>query len=98
MSDVPELDKLLEEAENVRRNKKWARNDRLFRHTIGYMLLSVLLIFPAGLLFGPLGAVVIAMCFILSILPALCLSVYDLLSDCFTDPPPRDPTKRYNYK
>lgn len=98
MSDVPELDRLIEEADNVRRNTRWETRDRIFRHSLGYLMLCVLLIIPSALLLGPFGVYIIATCAVVSLCPAFCLAVSELLKECFTDPPPRDPTKRYTYK
>lgn len=98
MSDIPELDQLLAEADIVRRNREWERMDRLFRRTAGYFLLSCLLILPCGILFGKIGAVVAAGCAVLSVTPVFIIAVGVLLHACFKDPPQRDMTRRYTYK
>lgn len=98
MSDVPELDRLLDEAENVKRNLQWARQDRLFRRTLGLFIIGVLAIVPLVIVFGEIGAVIAASWIVISSLPILGLGLHTILRGCFTDPPRRDPTKRYNYK
>jgi len=96
MSDVPELDRLLDEANSVKRNMAWERQDRFFRRTMGCMFLSLLSLPVLFALFGKNGVVISMACVLLSALPVLVLSIYVVLVDCFTDPPPRDATKRYN--
>lgn len=98
MSDIPELDRLIEESENVRRNKMWDLQDRIIRRTLGYFMLSLLLIIPLSILFGKYGAVAAIMSALVSTTPLLFWAIYILLHGCFIDPPPRDPTKRYMYK
>lgn len=95
MSDIPELDRLIDEAENVKRNNEWDRMDRFFRRSLGYFMLSALSMLPLSLVFGKTGAAMGAVCAVLSAVPLLCVACYTLLHDCFTDPPRRDPTKRY---
>lgn len=98
MSEIPELDRLIAEADNVRFNTAWDRMDRFMRRTLGCFMLSMLLMLVLGGLFGKTGAAIGAVCVVLSVMPALCVVFYILMRDCFTDPPRRDPTKRYNYK
>lgn len=97
MSEIPELDRLLEEAENVRFNTQWDRTDRFMRRTLGCFILSMLLTLVLGGLFGKSGVAFGLGCALLSVMPVLWFALYVLLRGCFTDPPPRDPTKRYKY-
>lgn len=98
MSDVPELDRLLDEHENVKRNMYWESRDMFFRRTMGYMTLSVLLMLPLGLLFGVSGVVLATVLFCLTVVPFLLISLAELMLSCFMDPPRRDRTKRYMHK
>ena len=95
MSDVPELDRLLDEHENVKSNMYWENRDMFFRRTMGYMTLSALLMLPLGLLFGVSGVVLATVFFCLTVAPFLLISLAELMVFCFMDPPRRDRTKRY---
>lgn len=95
MSDVPELDRLIEEVDIVRRNTEWDRHDRFFRRSMGSVLVSMLSIPVLALLFGQVGVVISMVLVLLSSLPVLVTTIYVLLGACFIDPPRRDPTKRY---
>lgn len=95
MSDVPELDRLLDEHENVKRNMYWESRDRFFRRTMGYATIAALLTIPCGLLLGASGVWISTVFFCLSIVPFLLISLAELLLACFMDPPRRDLTKRY---
>jgi hypothetical protein len=98
MSAVPELDRLLDEHATVKKNKRWAQRERLHRRAFGCMLLCVLTFFPLVLFFGDIGAFICGGVMLFCLAPILTSAVFDLLTVCFTDPPPRDPTKRYTYK
>lgn len=98
MSDVPELDRLLEEEANIRRNRAWDKRDRFFNLTLACMILSVLICLPASLLLGEIGIFISTALFFAAILPALAGAAFELLNALLTPPPRRDPTKRYNYK
>jgi hypothetical protein len=98
MSDVPELDRLLDERANVKKNKQWEWRDRLHRRAFGCMLLCVLTFFPLVFLFGDVGAFICGGVMLFCLAPILAAAVFEVLAECFKDPPPRDPTKRYHYK
>lgn len=100
MSAIPELDRLIDEAENIKRNNEWARIDRFFRRSMGCAFISMLVMPVLGILFDKIGVAVALMALIgllVFVLPVLALGVYTVLHECFTDPPPRDPTKRYKH-
>lgn len=97
MSEIPELDRLIEEADNVRHNTAWDWHDRLFRRSMGCAFISLLLLPVLAALFGKSGAVISMVALLLSITPVLALGVYGVLHECFTDPRPKDPTKRYKH-
>lgn len=95
MSDVPELDRLIEEADTVRQNLYWESRDMFFRRTMGYATLTALMTLPLGVLFGVSGIWLSTVFFCLTIVPFFVISMAELLLSCFMDPPRRDPTKRY---
>lgn len=97
MSEIPELDRLIEEADNVRHNTAWDWQDRLFRRSMGCAFISLLSLPVLAMLFGKSGAVVSMVALLLSIAPVFALGAYVVLHECFTDPQPRDPTKRYKH-
>ena len=89
MSDVPELDKLLEEHENVKINLKWLKRERAFRLFLLLNIISVILLLGNIGLFFP----------IIGILSSLTLAIKESVSDLFEINPKKiDLTKRYNYK
>lgn len=98
MSDVPELDDLLEEAERRKISVAWERQDRFFRRWMGCAFISLLSIPVLGTLFGKTGVAAALLAVLISTLPILILGVYFVLHACFTDPPRRDHTKRYIFK
>lgn len=98
MSDVPELDTLLEEAETVRNNRRWSRGERLWRLTVGCAVLSFLLSLPLMFLFGDVGALIGTVLLCGSLLPTLVRGVFDFLVWAFQPPKPYDYTKRYQHK
>lgn len=95
MSDVPELDRLIDEANNVKRNTAWEWQTWLFRRSMGCAFISMLALPVLGLTLGPIGAKIAIVGLLLSVSPVLLLGVYAVLEECFTDPPRRDPTRRY---
>jgi len=98
MSDVPELDRLLEEAELVRRNVQWERTDRFMRRTLGCVVVCALLTIPLGVIFGRTGVAVGVVAVLMTTAPILAAAVYMIIRECFNDPPRKDPTKRYKYQ
>lgn len=98
MSDVPELDRLLEEAELVRRNLQWERTDRFMRVSLGCVVVCALLTIPLGVLFGKIGIAAGLVAVLFSAAPIFGAAVYMILRECFAAPPKRDPTKRYKYR
>jgi hypothetical protein len=82
MSDVPELDRLLEEHDIFKLNVAWDRRERLFLMIIRIFIL-VFSTFMMCLLFGCLGIFTLFLAkFMWIIVP---------------NPPFKDPFKRYNY-
>lgn len=98
MKEIPELEEIIRDSENSRFNKAWDKRDRLFRRSMGYMLMGVFCIVPLGLFIGHIGIITGCILFIVSSLPVILLNLVEIFSFCFKDPTPRDPTKRYLYK
>lgn len=100
MSDIPELDRLIEESENFRRNKKWRRQDRIFKLSILFGIFSFVLFFFSIFVFGPEIASIILTCFfVASIVPVLCEALIGIIHDLLKDDwEGRDMTKRYQRK
>lgn len=97
MSDVPELDRLIDEHELAKRNADWDRHDAFCRRLTGYMMLVVLVMLPAALVFGLYGIYFCALVFVSVVVAFLGYALVDLLKDMFTPAPPRDPTRRYKH-
>lgn len=87
MSDIPELDEIISESENIRFNKRWDKKDRFFRRSLGYMLLATLSIFPLGLLLGNIGILIGAVLFSFSIFPLFIVGLAECFSFCFKESP-----------
>lgn len=100
MSDVPELDRMIEESENVRRNMKWRRRDRLFKLSFLLQFLSFPLFFLSVFVFGVNIASFILLCyFCLSLLPLLFEAFGDIMQNFLKDDwEGVDMTKRYQRK
>jgi len=98
MSDIPELDRLIEEAELVRRNVQWERTDRFMRRTLGCVVVCALLTIPLGVVFGPTGVAAGLIAVLMTTAPIFVAAIYAILRECFSDPPRKDPTKRYRYE
>lgn len=95
MSDVPELDRLLDEAENVRRNRQCDRREQRARLMLICMIFDMLVLLPMIWLLGETGIVLWLALFCVSLLPVLVGHVFEFLIWLLTPPKPRDPTKRY---
>lgn len=100
MSDIPELDRLIEENENFRCNMKWRRRDQSSK----LFMLSMILLFPMYFfnifIFGvEVASILMVIFLILSFLPFVyeCLTdmVEYLLKDDYKN---IDMNKRYNRK
>lgn len=100
MSDVPELDQLIEESENVRRNKKWRRQDRFFKFFVSTTLFGFFLFFISLFVFGPeTASVIICVFFLCGMLPFICETFFDMIGHLLKDDwEGRDMTKRYQRK
>mgnify|MGYP003338226958 CR=1 FL=1 len=98
MSDVPELDRLIDEAENIRINRAWHKRERIFNLTLAGLLLIMLLTVPLLLTLGEIGAIVIAGLFSALTIPILAGAAFSLMYELLTPPSSRDMTKRYHYK
>lgn len=84
MSDVPELDKLLEEHRVFKFNTAWDRRDRWFLASLRIFLTA---------------AIVFAVCGIEGWLGLIALPIiWPFMNYFIPNPPYRDPFKRYNYK
>lgn len=83
MSDVPELDKLLEEHAVFKFNTAWDRRERRFLMALR-IALAASLIAVFCLLGGWLG---------LTLVPV----IWPIMKHLIPDPPYRDPFKRYKY-
>jgi hypothetical protein len=100
MSDIPELDRLIEESENVRRNQKWRRQDRRFKAAV----LSMILFFNISLLSFfvlPTNIFVFVVCFffVLILFPLLYEASIEIISELIKDDwEGVDMTKRYHRK
>lgn len=81
MSDIPELDRLIEEHENYRRNVWWNRQDAMFYAMCRFQI-AALISLPLALIIGPIGLAVIPF-------------VWSWARSAFPSPPPRDPFRRY---
>jgi hypothetical protein len=95
MSDVPELDKLIEEHENVKRNLRFLHRDRMFKRHMLSMITIVILTIPLLLILRDLGAIIISVWFGVSIIDMFYNMILDLLKE---KEPKIDLTKRYHYK
>lgn len=85
MSDVPELDKLLEEHEIYKSNIEWEKRERLFMFGYRFFVWLVAVVVVIGTIGGAVGAVLI---------PAL----WAVGEWIVPEPQKRDPFKRYMYK
>lgn len=94
MSDVPELDRLIAEADNVAKNRAIDRQDNLFSVLIFISFMSMLCVIPLTFAFGVIGLIISLCLFLLGLLPALAAVVFDIAVELLS-PPKRDPTKRY---
>lgn len=98
MSDVPELDRLIEEAENLRTNMKWRKRDRFFKLTLFFFSLLIPVSFLFMLFFPSYAAAPIIALFIV-ILFSLAFAFFDMVSLLLKDDwEGVDMTKRYNRK
>lgn len=98
MSDIPQLDRMIEESERVRQNQKWDRQERLAKIACGAVVIVLFALAPLVLLLGDFG-VCLSLCLLAaSLLPILVGHVFELVTWVLTPPRPRDPTKRYHYK
>lgn len=85
MSDVPELDRILDEHRVFRSNISWEKSERNRIALSRLFLLSLLILFPI-IVFGPFG--LLALLF----LPYFCR----LIKIVLPDPARRDPFVRYS--
>jgi hypothetical protein len=81
MSDVPELDRLLDEHETYRRNMAWNRQEAFFVMTLRTLAAGI----ASVVLYAAIGFAAVAL------FPAL----YDLAEWALPKPQRRDPFKRY---
>lgn len=100
MSEIPELDQLIEESENIRRNKKYRQEDRFFKFSMFLLMFSFPLMFFSFLIFGiNIGSGVLAtyMFLICSLFfyRAMCDLTKEFLKDDWEGV---DMTKRYHRK
>lgn len=100
MSDIPELDRLIEENENFRCNIKWRRRDRSFKIFMLLMILLFPIYFFNIFVFGvEVASILMVVYFILSLLPFVCECFFDIIEDVLKDDwKSRDMTKRYMRK
>ena len=82
MSDVPELDKLLEEHKNFRHNIEWYRRD-MYTYFFMRLNIGIVIVAPLAVICGPL--VVLAVPF-----------VWKLTERMVPKPVLRDPFRRYS--
>jgi hypothetical protein len=94
---IPELDRLIEESENVRNNKKYRRQDRIFKISMMLMLFSFPLFLISTLIFGVnIGSIIVSCCFLASITPMILECFFDLKKEFLKDNWKNvDMTKRY---
>jgi len=100
MSSIPELDRLIEESENVRRNQKWRRQDRRFKTAILFMILFFNLSLLSFFILPP-SAIIFITCFfsVFILFPLLYEASRDLILELLKDDwEGVDMTKRYNRK
>ncbi len=81
MSDVPELDRLIEDHEVFRANMRWNQRDAMFTALIRLQIIGLVALFACGF-FGIAG---------LAALPF----AWQWVCKEFQPPPPRDPFRRY---
>jgi hypothetical protein len=100
VSDVPELDKIIEESENVRRNKKWQRRDKAFKLTMLCLLLMIPIFLIGTVLFGAeFAAIITTGLLIFTLLPMAVEATFEIINDLLKDDwEGKDMTKRYNRK
>ena len=100
MSDIPELDRLIEESENIRRNQNWRRQDRFFKLSMLFIIFSFLSFILTIPVFGPeVAAVILVVFFIGCLMPLLYMAFRDVFFELLKDDwEGRDMTKRYMRK
>jgi len=100
MSDIPELDRLIEENENFRCNMKWRRRDRSFKLFMLFMILLFPMYFFNIFIFGvEIASMLIVVLFILSLSPLIYECSLDIFEGLLKDDWKNiDMNKRYNRK
>lgn len=100
MSDVPELDRIIEESENVRRNKKWQKRDRAFKLTMLCLFLMIPILLISTVLFGAEFAAIITTGLLMFALVPMAVEItFEIITDLLKDDwEGKDMTKRYNRK
>lgn len=98
MSDVPELDKLIEESDNYRSNISWRKKDRFFKLSFSFMLFIVP-IFLFFVAFFPSYVMLPFSLLVAFFVAILSLCFFDVMSFLFKDDwDGVDMTKRYQRK
>lgn len=100
MSDIPELDHLIEENENFRYNIKWRRRDKSSKFFMLFMILLFPVYFLNIFIFGlEVASILMVILFILSLLPLIYECLTDMVEDLLKDDWKNiDMNKRYNRK
>jgi len=100
VSEIPELDRLIEESEIVRSNIKTRKRDMMFKTSMLRLILIFPLFFVLCLVFGPsLGIQVTCAYFFIILIPPLLEAYNDLVGGLLKDDwEGRDMTKRYSSK
>jgi sterol desaturase/sphingolipid hydroxylase (fatty acid hydroxylase superfamily) len=95
-----ELDRLIEENENLRRNKKWQRKDKMFKLSMLLMLLAFPFMFLTLLICGPqIATICVTIYFLILCFLAFFEMFIDLREDFFKDSYKNiDMTKKYYRK
>ena len=91
MSDIPELDRLIEEHAVFRTNKAWDRSERMSRTMLRVAVACLLAIVTSGLAltFSSLLAWAVGI--------STFMASFAVLGRVVPNPPFRDPFKRYRY-
>ena len=100
MSEIPDLDRLIEESEIVRSNIKARKRDMMLKASMLRLILVFPLLFILCLIFGPsLGTQVTCAYFLIILIPPLLEAYNDLVRDFLKDDwEGRDMTRRYSSK
>lgn len=83
-TELYEIDRIIQEHKVEQAKFHRRKRDKFFRRTFGFMTISILCVF-SGLFFGKIAAVFGCILFFCSIIPALLISLAEILVFCFND-------------